>query len=134
MKNPIFDIENWREIGARSPATTRTFLTAFGFSGALLAMLRGGAGGLKGLLMRNLNGFRHQYGRDILPYHITKGFNKGYEMGHDQSDLANIRRLQRDQSIVVVLQRRHRGLQEPSEVVERTGVESDYFKIMTPVI
>jgi putative ABC transport system permease protein len=82
MKNPIFDIENWREIGATLARNkTRTFLTAFGifWGTAMLAMLWGGAGGLKGMLMRNFNGTDTNMGvifpgRTTLPY---KGFNKG---------------------------------------------------------
>ena len=58
MKNPIFDIDNWSEIGATLARNkTRTFLTAFGifWGTAMLAMLWGGAAGLKGMLMRNFN-------------------------------------------------------------------------------
>lgn len=34
MKNPIFDIENWREIGTTlAQNKTRTFMTAFGIFG-----------------------------------------------------------------------------------------------------
>ena len=47
---PIFDLENWKEIGATlSRNKTRTFLTGFGiFWGvAMLALLLGGARGGK---------------------------------------------------------------------------------------
>ena len=50
MKNPIFDIENWREIGTTlAQNKTRTFMTAFGifWGTAILAMLIGGSRGLK---------------------------------------------------------------------------------------
>lgn len=53
MINPIFDIENWKEIFATlSRNKTRTFLTAFGifWGTAMLAMLLGGADGLKALM------------------------------------------------------------------------------------
>ena len=59
MKNPIFDIENWREIGATLARNkTRTFLTAFGifWGTAMLAMLWGGAHGMEGMLRRNSQG------------------------------------------------------------------------------
>ena len=65
MKNPIFDIDNWREILATlSRNKTRTFLTAFGifWGTAMLAMLWGGAAGLEGLMMRNFQGFATNMG------------------------------------------------------------------------
>lgn len=60
MKIPIFDIENWKEIGATLARNkTRTFLTGFGifWGTAMLAILLGGARGAKDLLMRNFDGF-----------------------------------------------------------------------------
>ena len=60
MKNPIFDIDNWKEITATlSRNKTRTFLTAFGifWGTAMLAMLWGGAQGLQDLLRRQFSGF-----------------------------------------------------------------------------
>ena len=141
MKNPIFDIENWREIGATLARNkTRTFLTAFGifWGTAMLAMLWGGAGGLKGLLMRNLNGFDTNMGV-IFPGRTTisyKGFNKGMRWDMTEGDLANIRRLAK--GIKASSGVRNSGgtvaygtKQKSSNV---TGVEPDYFKIMTPVI
>ena len=60
MLHNLFDTDNWREIGASlSRNKTRTFLTAFGifWGTAMLAMLMGGASGLRGMLMRNFDGF-----------------------------------------------------------------------------
>ena len=60
MKVTIFDIENWKEIGATLARNkTRTFLTGFGifWGTAMLAILLGGARGAKDLLMRNFDGF-----------------------------------------------------------------------------
>ncbi|MDE6161886.1 MAG: ABC transporter permease [Muribaculaceae bacterium] len=82
MKLAIFDIDNWREIGATlSRNKTRTFLTAFGifWGTAMLAMLQGGATGLAGFMNRNFEGFATNMGAIIpgetsIPY---KGFNKG---------------------------------------------------------
>ena len=141
MKNPIFDIENWREIGATLARNkTRTFLTAFGifWGTAMLAMLWGGAGGLKGLLMRNLNGFDTNMGV-IFPGRTTisyKGFNKGMRWDMTEGDLANIRRLAK--GIKASSGVRNSGgtvaygtKQKSSNV---TGVEPDYFKIMTALI
>ena len=53
MKVTIFDIENWKEIGATLARNkTRTFLTGFGifWGTAMLAILLGGARGAKDLL------------------------------------------------------------------------------------
>lgn len=60
MKFSIFDTDNWREIGATLARNkTRTFLTAFGifWGTAMLAMLHGGALGLRGMLFREIEGF-----------------------------------------------------------------------------
>lgn len=60
MKLTIFDIENWKEIGATLARNkTRTFLTGFGifWGTAMLAILLGGARGAKDMLMRNFDGF-----------------------------------------------------------------------------
>ena len=60
----IFDIDNWREIGATlSRNKTRTFLTAFGifWGTAMLAMLLGGASGLRGMLMLNFAAFADSF-------------------------------------------------------------------------
>ncbi len=60
MKNPVFDIDNWKEITATLGRNkTRTFLTAFGifWGTAMLAMLWGGAQGFQDLLRRNFAGF-----------------------------------------------------------------------------
>ena len=55
MRLTIFDIENWKEIGATLARNkTRTFLTGFGifWGTAMLAILLGGARGAKDMLMR----------------------------------------------------------------------------------
>ncbi len=82
MKTSIFDLENWREIGATlSRNKTRTFLTAFGifWGTAMLAMLLGGEKGLEHKLMSNFEGFATNCaiigsGRRTISY---EGFNKG---------------------------------------------------------
>ena len=59
LQTSLFDIDNWREIGATlARNTTRTFLTAFGiFWGTMmLALLWGGSHGLEGVLKRNFAG------------------------------------------------------------------------------
>ncbi|MCC8072136.1 MAG: ABC transporter permease [Bacteroidales bacterium] len=96
MSNPLFDIDNWREIGATLARNkTRTFLTAFGifWGTAMLAMLWGGAGGLKGMLMRNFDGFATNMavifpGRTTMSY---KGYNKGRSWDLTLDDVEKIR-------------------------------------------
>ena len=93
MKNPIFDIENWREIGATLARNkTRTFLTAFGifWGTAMLAMLWGG-----GMLRRNFAGFTTNLGA-VFPGQTSisfKGFNKGMQWTMTQNDVDAIRRI-----------------------------------------
>ncbi|MDE6038431.1 MAG: ABC transporter permease, partial [Paramuribaculum sp.] len=97
MKLQIFDIENWREIGATlSRNRTRTFLTAFGifWGTAMLALLLGGASGLKGLMMRNFNGVATNMGI-VFPQRTTlsyRGFNKGLEWKLSAQDIEAVRR------------------------------------------
>lgn len=96
MKLTIFDIDNWREIGATlSRNKTRTFLTGFGiFWGvAMLALLMGGARGGEGLLRRNFAGFATNSGgmvptRTTIPYH---GYQKGRAWQVDIRDIEALR-------------------------------------------
>lgn len=96
MKITIFDIDNWREIGATlSRNKTRTFLTAFGifWGTAMLAMLLGGAKGLENMLRSNFEGFATNSallfgGRTTLPY---KGFTKGTTWSVNSTDITNLR-------------------------------------------
>lgn len=98
MRNPIFDIDNWREIGATLARNkTRTFLTAFGifWGTAMLAMLLGGAEGLEGMLKRNFQGFSTNMafagsGRTSMSY---KGFNKGMSWDITDRDIEDIIRI-----------------------------------------
>ncbi len=95
MINPIFDIENWKEIFATlSRNKTRTFLTAFGifWGTAMLAMLLGGAGGLKALMTKQFDGFATNtafvWGNQTsMPY---KGFKKGLYWNLDTEDLERV--------------------------------------------
>ena len=97
MKNPIFDIDNWKEITATLGRNkTRTFLTAFGifWGTAMLALLWGGAQGLQDMLRGNFAGFSTNTaiifpGRTSLPY---KGFSKGMWWSLTQTDVDNMRR------------------------------------------
>lgn len=96
MKLTIFDLENWKEIGATLMRNkTRTFLTGFGiFWGvAMLAMLTGGAKGGGDLLKRNFAGFATNTGGMVtnptsMPY---KGYQKGRYWQMDLTDVALLR-------------------------------------------
>ena len=96
MKTRLFDIDNWKEIGATLARNkTRTFLTGFGiFWGVfMLAILLGGARGAKDLLMRNFAGFATNSGfiftgNTSVPY---KGHQKGRSWDMDVTDLERIR-------------------------------------------
>lgn len=96
MKNPIFDIDNWREITATlSRNKTRTFLTAFGifWGTAMHAMLMGGAQGVRGLMMRNFDGFATN-SAFIFSSNTTiayKGYQKGREWSLTQGDVDALR-------------------------------------------
>lgn len=97
MRNPIFDIENWREIGATlAQNKTRTFMTGFGifWGTAILALLIGGSEGLKHFMSRNFEGFATNVAI-VFPGRTTKnyaGFNKGMEVKLDILDVSNLRR------------------------------------------
>ena len=76
MKNPVFDIENWREIGTTlAQNKTRTFMTAFGifWGTAILALLIGGSEGLKHFMSRNFEGFATTAAA-IFPGRTTKSY------------------------------------------------------------
>ena len=142
MKNPIFDLDNWREIGATlSRNKTRTFLTAFGifWGTAMLAMLWGGASGLKGMLLRNFDGFATNMAavigdRTTMSY---KGFNKGMPVRLTQMDLDAIRRGVKhiESSSGLVGKQVNVAFNTVSKTgVYCQGVEPDYFNIQIPVI
>ena len=142
MKISLFDLDNWREIGATlSRNKTRTFLTAFGifWGTAMLAMLWGGAAGLKGMLMRNFDGFATnmgviQPGRTSISY---KGFNKGMRVKLNQTDLDGIRERvpHLESSSGMVMQTANVAYNTKSKTgVFCRGTEPDYFNIQIPLI
>ena len=96
MRVRLFDIENWKEIGATLARNkTRTFLTGFGifWGTAMLAILLGGARGAKDLLMRNFSGFATNSGiiftgRTSIPY---KGHQKGRYWTLDITDMERMK-------------------------------------------
>lgn len=139
MRNPVFDIENWREIGATLARNkTRTFLTAFGifWGTAMLAMLLGGAQGLEYVLRRNFDGFATNTGV-MFPGNTSmayKGYNKGRQWSMTTSDVDQIRRAVPEITALTTLNsyssavaygRRHTSAQ-------LQGVDSDYPQIYLP--
>lgn len=139
MRLTIFDIENWKEIGATLARNkTRTFLTGFGifWGTAMLAMLTGGAAGLKGLMNRNFAGFATNMGAvssdtRSIPY---LGFNKGSFWQLTTEDIDDIRRIapaieyssaMNGTSATGVYSTR-------SKSAQAMGIEPDYGKIMLP--
>lgn len=141
MKNPIFDIDNWREIGATLARNkTRTFLTAFGifWGTAMLAMLWGGASGLEGMMKRNFNGFATNIG-GLFPSRTTKpygGFKKGMEWSLNDEDVTHFRRmcpiLEYSSTLTFNVATLKYGSKSCSGQVQ--GVEGDYFKMQIPIV
>lgn len=141
MKTSLFDIENWREIGATLARNkTRTFLTAFGifWGTAMLAMLFGGAQGFEGVMRRNFAGFSTNLGgmsanQRTVPY---KGFNKGTYWQMTTGDIALIRQLAPAIEYSTEMNQRSGTVAfgSKSKSSSIAGVEGDYGKIMSPVM
>lgn len=141
MKNPIFDIENWHEIGATLARNkTRTFLTAFGifWGTAMLAMLWGGAHGLEGMLLRNFAGFATNMGA-IFPNTTSvayKGFNKGMSWTMTQSDIDAIRQVTPGMEYSTTMSNSYGtiayGTNSTSALV--SGFEPDFSKINLAIV
>lgn len=140
MKLTIFDIENWKEIGATLLRNkTRTFLTGFGiFWGvAMLAMLTGGARGGEDLLKRNFAGFATNTGGMItsatsIPY---KGYQKGRLWQMDMTDAALLREAFPElEAVVPSFQTGGKSIRygKNSYSGQLMGVEPDYTKILHP--
>lgn len=141
MKTSVFDIENWKEIGATLARNkTRTFLTAFGifWGTAMLAMLLGGAQGLKDILGRNFEGFATNTAL-IFPGRLTishKGFNKGTVITPTTIDAdllrANIPELEavssvKTQSVTAAYKKKHTS-------ATISGADEFYAKIFEPIM
>lgn len=142
MKNSFFDIDNWREIGATLARNkTRTFLTAFGifWGTAMLAMLWGGAAGLKGMLLRNFDGFATNMAI-IFPSRTSisyKGFNKGMRIRLNQTDLEAIReRVPHLEAVSGMIQNNVNAAYntKSKSALFCQGVENGFFDIQIPVV
>ena len=141
MKNPIFDIENWKEIFTTlSRNKTRTFLTAFGifWGTAMLGMLLGGAKGMESQMRAQFEGFATNTafvmaGRTSMPY---KGFKKGNYWQLTWADVNSIRRIpgvklasatNSTWGSSAVYEQKHTSTQVQ-------GVEPSYVQINEPII
>lgn len=141
MKNPVFDIENWREIGTTlAQNKTRTFMTAFGifWGTAILALLIGGSEGLKHFMGRNFEGFATNAAA-IFPGRTTKsyaGFNKGRPLELNINDAVNIRHAlpQLAHSSAVNFEWVNAMYGRKKSNAQLTGVEKDYDKIFEPIV
>ncbi len=141
MRTSLFDIENWREIGATLARNkTRTFLTAFGifWGTAMLAMLFGGARGFEGVMKRNFAGLSTNLGgvfpnRRTMPY---KGFNKGSKWNMTTRDVELIRQLAPaiEYSSEINTKSATASYGSNSKSTSIAGVDGDYGKINLPVI
>lgn len=141
MRLTIFQLENWREIGATLARNkTRTFLTAFGifWGTAMLAMLTGGAEGFKGMMSRNFAGFATNMaaigsGTRSIPY---LGFNKGSSWQLTAEDVADIRRIAPaiEYSSAMNGTSANGVYSTRSKSAQAMGIEPDYAKIMLPRI
>lgn len=141
MKTSLFDLENWREIGATLARNkTRTFLTAFGifWGTAMLAMLFGGAQGFEGIMKRNFAGLSTNLGgvfpnRRTMPY---KGFNKGSGWNMTSRDVELIRQLAPaiEYSSEINNKSVSASYGSNSKSSSIAGVDGDYGKINLPVI
>lgn len=130
-----------REIGATlSRNKTRTFLTAFGifWGTAMLAMLMGGASGLRGLMMRNFDGFATNTG-GCFTQRTTKsyrGFGKGRQWSLNSQDIEFIRKHSSVIDLSTTLTNRGGKIAygTKSTTSNIQGAESDYFKIVIPEV
>ena len=140
MKLTIFDIENWKEIGATLLRNkTRTILTGFGiFWGvAMLALLTGGARGGGDMLRRNFAGFATNTGGVVaenttIPF---KGYQKGRGWSMNLSDAEVIRvAFPELEAVVPTFQRWGISFAHGKNLFsgQLVGAEADYTKILYP--
>ncbi len=137
----IFDIDNWREIGATLARNkTRTFLTAFGifWGTAMLSLLWGVGDGFKYMLFSNFEGFASNSAlvtswRTTKPY---KGYRKGTWWSVTTDDVMNLRRRVPELTVVSPIINRSASYRYKDKTYEGTlqGMEPNYTKFSEPVI
>lgn len=141
MKTQLFDIDNWREIlTTLSRNRTRTFLTAFGifWGTAILAMLHGGATGLSGLMMRELQGIETNMG-GIAPMPTSmsyNGFNKGMMWTLTITDMKRAQRMCPDMEYMspIISKGGSVSYADRSKSGQILGVGGQHFYIQRPVV
>ena len=142
MRLTIFDIENWKEIGATLARNkTRTFLTGFGifWGTAMLAILLGGARGAKDLLMRNFDGFATNSGI-LFAEQTTKPY-RGHQKGRSwQMDVIDVERMKANFPELQTITEMYSNYGVSSRNGKYSysgnvsGVEPQYAEVMLPVI
>lgn len=115
-------------------------MTAFGifWGTAMLALLMGGAEGLKHFMGRNFEGFSTN-AATIFPGRTTKsyaGFNKGREVVLNTKDISDIRRSipEINHSSGVLFQQAAVMYGQKKTNGQLSGVEADYDKIFEPIV
>lgn len=139
MRLAIFDIENWKEIGATlSRNKTRTFLTGFGiFWGvAMLTMLMGGARGGEDMLRRNFAGFATNSGA-IIPSATTrpyKGYQRGRTWNMDLTDVELVSKLDGFKTVLPSMAKHGVTFKNGKNTYsgQITGAESSYTEMCMP--
>lgn len=141
MRNPVFDIDNWREIGATlSQNKTRTFLTAFGifWGTAILALLLGASEGFNGFMRSQFDGLATNLaivfpGRTTKPY---GGYQKGMEVSLNDRDIAMIRSAVPEINALSTINQFGASALHADKTTSGSllGAESDYFDIFTPKV
>lgn len=139
MKISVFDRDNWREISASLARNkTRTFLTAFGifWGTAMLALLMGGADGLKGMMSRQFAGFSTNLGAVFNGQRSMSymGYNKGSYWTMTTEDVDVLRKVAPAIEYSSTMDRAQvrAAYSTREKSVAAMGVEADYDKIMIP--
>ena len=137
----IFDIDNWKEIGATLARNkTRTFLTAFGifWGTAMLTLLMGGGAGLRGLLSANFSGFASNSAvcyphTTTMPY---KGYAKGFYWSRTQTDVENIRRCVPQFEVVSPITSTRCTAKYGRHTIAASiiGIEPNYLDVANPIM
>lgn len=137
----IFDIDNWREIGATLARNkTRTFLTAFGifWGTAMLGMLMGGAQGLEEMLRSNFTGFATNCAvifpqRTTMPY---RGYQKGMNWSLTTTDIENVRRIVPELEVVSPIATTSSVLKYKDKTYSANinAMQPNYMQVVSPII
>lgn len=141
MSNPIFDLENWREIGATlAQNKTRTFMTAFGvfWGTAMLALLLGGSDGFQKFMGLKFEGFATNTAI-IFPNRTTKnykGFNKGMEVKLNDRDVSMVSKAVTGLDHVSAINQSMTTAKygKKKSTISLVGVNSEYRHLFTPIV